>query len=104
MFNSRLMQNDTAVVNRLTKTWAKQTWFTTIVTLKWYFKVISANNQSVWINQYGRLFHFTCEYWADIKKNDVLTINLNEYTVSWVGQKRWLRVSYTRAILILKDN
>ena len=103
MFKSRLMRNDTATWKRLLKSGSKQSSYTTTWTFIWYFKPVSAQNQGIAIEEFGKVFHFTTDYWVDIQNNDILTIDWKEYTVSWVADKKGLKVSYRRAVLYLKN-
>lgn len=99
MSGFRLLMNDTATIYRRTRIWNKQNSYNEIWSMKWFFKPVDASNQNVWIELYGKIFHFTTSWNADIQQGDKVVINSVNYSVSWVAYKRWLRVMYTRAIL-----
>jgi hypothetical protein len=99
----RLTKKSTAKIERLTKNQNKQSVYAVIWNESWYFKVISENNQSVWIEFFWTKFHFTVEGVSLIQKGDKLTINWTEYFVSAIWYKEWIKVKYTRAVLDIKQ-
>lgn len=67
---------------------------------KWYFKPASLNDL-VDKERFGKEFHFTTDYTADIQEGDTLVIDSVEYSVKAVNKKKALQhIQYTFCLLV----
>lgn len=82
----------------------KGTYQATEKTAKWYLSPSSPNNQDVWLNRFGQVWNFECDYPFDVKESDIVQINGTNYQVKSFARAKWIRIDRVRVVLVLPKN
>lgn len=99
----------TATIKRLTYTTdasgnKKSSYSATWTTAKGYLSPASSNNQDVWLDRFGQVWNFECDYPFDVKESDILSIGWTDYQVKSFAHVKGIRIDRVRVVLVLPKN
>lgn len=89
-----------ATVERMTKTGWKSGFSDVPGTINWHMKPLWDTEQFIGLDNMANTFSFTCTLIEDIREWDRLTIDWEKYNVRGVQDHVWIRLSFTKAIIV----